>query len=208
MRPDLAMKDFRAAIEKRPSDSVGYRGLADLYLSQNNPDAALMVLHAGLREQPKSLTLHMALAGVLEQLARYEAAIAEYEFVLTQQPGSMIAANNLASLLVDHRTDKASLERAQSLAASLRQSQVPQFKDTLGWVTYRTGDFKAAMPLLEEAAIALPDQALVHYHLGMSYAATGQDAKAAGELKTALNDGPSSKLKETIAAELTKLSTQ
>ena len=206
--PDRAMKYFTAAIEKRPNDSVGYHALADLYLSQKNADAALTVLLAGLKQQPNSLTLHMALAGVLEQLAQYDAAIAEYEFVLTQQPGSMIAANNLAGLLVDQRTDKTSLERAQLLAASLRQSRVPQFKDTLGWVTYRTGDFKAALPLLEEAAIALPDQPLVHYHLGMSYAATGQDAKAVGELKTALNDGPSSKLKETIAAELTKLSTQ
>ena len=85
---------------------------------------------------------------------------------------------------------------------------MPQFKDTLGWVTNRTGDFKAALPLLEEAAIALPDQALVHYHLGMTYAATGHDAKAAGELKMALSDGPSSKLKEIIAAELTRLTTQ
>jgi hypothetical protein len=37
----------------------------------------------------------------------YEAAIAEYEILLKQDPGSLIVANNLASLLSDRRTDKA-----------------------------------------------------------------------------------------------------
>ena len=49
----------------------------------------------------------------LNQTHEYEAATSEYEHIVSKQPGSMIAANNLASLLSNHRTDKASLERAQ-----------------------------------------------------------------------------------------------
>ncbi len=117
-------------------------------------------------------------------------------------------ANNLASILSDHRTDKAILERAQALAGILRKSQVPQFKDTLGWVSYRLGDFKAAIPMLEEAAAALPNLAVVHYHLGMSYKAIGQDGKAAEEFKTALAKSPSNDLAEAIKAQLKKSATQ
>ena len=40
----------------------------------------------------------------------------------------------------------------------LFKTQAPHFKDTLGWVLYRKGDFKAAIPLLEEAATELPNQ--------------------------------------------------
>jgi len=206
--PDQAMKSFMTAIEKQPKDIIGYRALADLYLRQKNNDAALKVIRAGLKEQPDSIILHLALAGILEQNGDYEAAISEYEYMLALQPGSMIAANNLASMLSDHRTDKASLERAQLLAASLRKSQVPQFKDTLGWVDYRRGDFKAAVPLLEEAAAALPNLASVHYHLGMGYVAMGQDAKASEELTTALAKAPNRELEETIKAELKKIATQ
>ena len=206
--PDQAMKNFTTAIEKRPKDIIGYRALADLYVRQKNNDAALNVIRAGLKEQPDSVILHLSLASILELNEDYEAAISEYEYVLTQQPGSMIAANNLASMLSDHRTDKASLERAQSLTASLRNSPVPQFKDTLGWVSYRRGDFKAAVPLLEEAAAALPDLAMVHYHLGMSYVAMGQATKAAEEFKKALTKAPNSELEQTIKAELRTTATQ
>jgi len=206
--PDEAKRNFTAAIEKNPKDSFGYRALADLYLSQKDTDAALRIIQAGLKLQPDNVTLHMTLAGVLEQTENYAAAIAEYEYILAQQPGSLIATNNLASLLADHRTDVAGLERAQALAASLRLSPVPQFKDTLGWVTYRRGNFHAAIPLLEEAAAALPDSALVLYHLGMSYKAAGQEENASGEFKAALTKAANSKLKETIAAELTKMAVQ
>ena len=73
----------------------------------------------------------------------------------------------------DRRTDKASLERAYALAVGLRKTQLPHFKDTLGWVQHQRGDYRAAVPLLEEAAAELPNMAMVRYHLGVSYLATG-----------------------------------
>jgi tetratricopeptide (TPR) repeat protein len=206
--PDQAIGYFKAAIEKQPKDGVGYRALSDLYLRQKNPDAAIGVIQAGLKVQPDNIPLHMSLAGVFELKGNYDGAISQYQYVLTQQPGSLVAANNLASLLADHRSDKASLEQAQSLATSLRKSQVPQFKDTLGWVTYRQGDSKSAVPLLEQAVAALPDVALIHYHLGMAYAAAGQNSKAADEFKAALSKGANGDLGETVKNELKKTATQ
>ncbi len=206
--PDQAAKSFITAIDKQPDNSIGYRALAELYLAQNKTDTALATLRAGLKRQPDNAILHLALASALERAEDYNAAISEYEYVLAQQPGSLVAINNLASLLADHRTDKASLERAQALAASLRHSQVPQFKDTLGWVDYRSGDVKAAVPLLEEAAAALPDQAAVRYHLGMSYVASGQGSRASQEFKIALSKAPSAALKQAITAEVTKITAQ
>ena len=101
------------AIDKQPDNSIGYRALAELYLAQHKTDAALATLRAGLKRQPDNVILHMALAGAFERAEDYNAAISEYEYALAQQPGSLVAINNLASLLADHRTDKASLERAK-----------------------------------------------------------------------------------------------
>ena len=128
--------------------------------------------------------------------------------LLKQQPGSLVIINNLASLLTDHRTDKASLERAQVLAASLRNSQVSQFKDTLGWINYRQGDAKAAVPLLEAAAAGLPNVASVHYHLGMSYVGIGEVAKASAQFNEALARSPDQELEEKIKTELRKIAVQ
>jgi predicted Zn-dependent protease len=206
--PDQANAYFTAAMTRQPKNIIGYRALADLYLKQKNNDSAMKVVQAGLQELPDNVVLHMSLAGILELKQDYEGAIAQYQYVLTQQPGSMIAANNLASMLADHRTDKASLEQAQALAASLRNSPVPQFKDTLGWVDYQQRDYQAAARLLEAAVAALPDVPLIHYHLGMTYLAMGQAGKAADQFNTALSKGPNDEFAQQIKNELRKTITQ
>ena len=179
-----------SAIARLPTSIFGNKNL----------DEAEKVIRAGLQQQPDSFAMHLTYAGVLEQKGDYEAAIAEYEILLKQDPGSLIVANNLASLLSDRRTDKASLERAYSLAAVLRKSQIPNFKDTLGWIDYLRGDYKSATGLLEEAAAAMPNRAMVQYHLGMSYVATGQVGKASEQFKKALALTPDSALQEKITA--------
>ena len=196
--PDQAVQSFKTAIERQPKDMVGYQALAGFYLRSKNLDEAEKVIRAGLQQQPDSPAVHLALAGILEQKGDYEAAIAEYEYLFKQDPGSMIVANNLASMLSEHHADMASLERAASLAAMLRKSQIPSFKDTLGWIDYLRGDYKSATALLEEAAGAMPNRALVQYHLGMSYIGTGQFTKASEQFKKALALEPDSTLQEKI----------
>jgi tetratricopeptide (TPR) repeat protein len=188
--PDQAAKSFETAIARQPKNMIGYRALADLQLRQNKIDDALKTVGAGLREKPDSFVMRLMLASVRELKGENESAIAVYEQLLKEQSGSMIVTNNLASLLSEHRADKASLERAYSLAAGLRKAQVPQFKDTLGWVHYQRGEHKAAAALLEEAVTELPDIALVQYHLGMNYAALGETAKASEHLRKALELAP------------------
>ena len=48
----------------------------------------------------------------------------------------------------------------------LRGTDVPPFQDTYGWILYLRGDASQALTYLEPAAAALPDVALVQYHLG------------------------------------------
>jgi tetratricopeptide (TPR) repeat protein len=202
--PDMALKNFLAAVKAQPKDIVGYRALADLYVSQKNYDEAIKVVRSGIQQQPDVIPLHMILASTLERKADYESAISEYEFILGKQPGNLIAANNLASLLLDYRTDTASLKKTQSLAAILRKSEIPQFKDTLGWSSYHQGDYRSAVSLSEEAVAALPDQATARYHLGMGYIATGQLSKASEQLKKALELAPNNELAQEIRSALEK----
>lgn len=184
--PDEALRSFKAAIEHRPESDVGYRAVADFYVREQQLDQAIAVIETGLKQQPNSAPLRLLRAGIRELQGDFEAAITEYETLLKAQPGSMVFANNLASLLADHRSDKASLDRALALASSLRKSQVPHFMDTLGWVYFRQGNHKSALQLLEQAAAELPNVALVRYHLGRVYGALDERAKAEQELKRAL----------------------
>jgi cellulose synthase operon protein C len=187
---DGAVKSFEAAIQAQPKDDTGYRALAEIYARQKKLDEALMIIQTGLQQQPQSFALRLGKAGILELKGQYEPAISEYEGMLKEQPGSMIVANNLASLLAERRTDKASLAHAGTLAALLKNSDIPQFKDTLGWISYLQGDKASAIPLLEDSAAKMPNNALVQYHLGMSYLGAGQDTNASERFKKALELAP------------------
>jgi len=180
-----AVKSFQAAIERQPKKTTAYQALAELHLRAKNTEEALRVVQAGLGQQPNSFGLRLTLAGILEIKKDYESAIREYEDMLKQDSGSLVVINNLASLLSDRRADKASLDRALSLAGVLRKSQIPAFKDTLGWIYYQRGEYNRAIPLLEEAVAELPQLGIAHYHLGMSYVSAGQLGKASEQLKRA-----------------------
>lgn len=205
---DEAEKDFKSAIASQPSNAIGYRALSDLYARQKKFDAALDVTRSGLKEMPDSVVLHLTLAGTLELKGDYEAAIAEYESLLRRDPGSLLIANNLASLLVDHRSDAASLDRARSLVIGLVGSPIGQFQDTLGWVYYRGGDLKSAAPLLEKAAAKLPGLPVVHYHLAMCYVGLKEPQSAADQFKEALARAPDGDLRAEIVAGMKTIATQ
>ena len=185
-KEDDALQNFKSAVAQQPKDPNGYIALSDLYVRQKNFDAASNVLQAGLREQPGNLNFRLSYSGLQILKGDNEAAIAQYEAILKDQPNSVVAINNLVSLLLDHRSDKESLARALSLADTLKNSSVPQFQDTLGWAQYKRGDYKAAILTLEAAKTKLPGLAAVHYHLGLAYEAGGQSDKAAEQLKNAL----------------------
>jgi tetratricopeptide (TPR) repeat protein len=201
---DQARQSFTMAIEKVPTNAAGYAALSDFYVSQNNSGEAVDVIRSGLKALPDSFVLHFALAGLLEKTGDYEGAISQYEILIGKDPNSAVVANNLASLLADYRTDKASFDRARALMENLRNSPLSQFKDTLGWVSYREGDYIAAVPLLEQAAAALPKVPLVHYHLGMTYAAIGQPGKASEQFKIALDQAPNQQLQDKIRVAIAK----
>jgi tetratricopeptide (TPR) repeat protein len=203
--PDQALQRLRLAIERQPNGMAGYLGLSNFYIRQNKLDEAEKALRDGLEQAPDNLAGRMALASMLETKGRNDEALVEFEHLLKLQPGSLLLANNVASLLADYRQDKESLDRAFSLASMLRKSPVPAFKDTLGWVYYRRGDHRGALPLLEEAAAALPNEVLVQYHLGMCYAALGQPAKASEQFKKALALSPQETIRERIELAAKKL---
>ena len=104
--------------------------------------------------------------------------------------------------MTDHRTDKASFNRAYTLAKRFQRSEVPQFKDTFGWANYRIGKYKEAGILLESAIEQLPDIPDFHYHLGMNYLAIKNKSMAREALEKAqklAGDKPFSKIDEVRA---------
>jgi cellulose synthase operon protein C len=178
--PEDAAAAYNLAIERQPETPVGYRALANHLIAGDRTEEAEAVLLRGREQAPGDLGLDLFYAGLLERKPDPEGALGVYEDMLRKRPDGLILINNVASLMAEHRTDEASLERAYQLALRLRDVDMPHFKDTLGWVHYQRGDYHAAADYLEAAVEGLPDHATVRYHLARAYAALERhdDAKA------------------------------
>lgn len=177
---------FKRALAEAPDDIFAYRELAQFFRAQERFDDAKSTIAAGLAKQSDSPSLRLILAGIYEQQGQIEQAIGEYESLHEKQPNSDIFANNLASLLSEYRNDKDSIQRAYTLAKRFRDSSVPHFKDTLGWIHYRLGEFERAKPLLKDAVKGQPNLPIFRYHLGMAHLAANEMDTGYKELRKAL----------------------
>ena len=183
-----ATQTFQTVISRQPKDPVGYVNLANLHIRDKRFTEAEQTITQGLAAIPGDFSLRMTQAGIHELAGRIDDAIKLYEQLLKERPNADVLANNLSSLLTDHRTDKASLARAHELALRFKRSEVPQFKDTLGWATYKIGKAGEASQLIEDASKKL-DLPVFRYHLGMSYLAMNKPDAARKELEAALKLG-------------------
>jgi len=219
-----AVPVYERLAKQRPDVAQTWSAWAGLY--PEDVDKRLGVLRQGLAVVPDSAALAAAIGQELEMAGRFDEAIAHYEKVLAGNPGNADIANNLASVLLDQRSDKASLARALELAKGFGTSSNPAFLDTLGWAQYRNGDFLQAATVLERAVVAADELtsttraqfgdeqaaqlarqlASFHYHLGLAYLASQNKVGARQELGKALAD-PKADFPgvEVARAELAKL---
>ncbi|MDX8349217.1 tetratricopeptide repeat protein [Cognatiyoonia sp. IB215446] len=183
---DRAEDLFRDMIAATPTAEAPVLRLYNLLVATDQPDAASALIDEALKDQPDSLNLRWIRAGALEAQGDIDGAIALYEEMYAVNSSAVTIANNLASLIATHKNDAESIARAAAIAKRLRELDLPPFQDTYGWIAYRQNKFDEALTYLKPAAEGLPDDPLVQYHLGMTYAALGDHEKAIEQLGNAL----------------------
>jgi tetratricopeptide (TPR) repeat protein len=86
----------------------------------------------------------------------------------------------------------------------------PSAADTLGWVFYQKGAYQSAVDLFREA-LKLgeknqnPDNATVHYHLGLAYEKTGKNDLARQQLERVLKINPNYSEAADVKKQLAQL---
>lgn len=179
---------YRTLADTDPARPGGWRLLAEFHMRKGDDATAAAVLAEGLAARPGAVELLLSRAGMEERQGAIDAAIATYEEVLAAAPDMIVAANNVVSLITDHRADDpARLGRAREIASVLRGATTPELQDTYGWVLHLNGDHAGAVESLEPAAQKLPGNPWVRYHLGMAQAKLGRTAEARVNLAAALD---------------------
>ncbi len=182
-----AMPQFTTATTLNPKWTTPWVHLARHAYATQQGDTGDAALKKALEANPENEQLRLMLATSLESRDRVDEAIAQYETVLKQHPKSLLAANNLASTLVDRKGDPDSLQRALSLSRDFEtQTPNPYLLDTLAWTHLKLGHIQDALRLLKQAMAKAPDHPVLNYHLGVTYAQSGEKKEAKAHLNQAL----------------------
>lgn len=184
---DSAVAEYKKVIAENPKSQSSHYILFTHYVGNKDFKEAQAVLDEALVAIPDNFSLQMSQAGLYELLERPKDAIEVYEKLLVKVPNSDVVINNLASLISTVYDDEENLRKAYTYAKKFRSSNVPHFKDTLGWIHYRLGEYELATPLFEDAVKKLPNFAILRYHLGMSYKAENNKNRAIEELSKAVD---------------------
>lgn len=203
---EAAEASYKAILAIDPTNGGAHSALSRLYAVQGDPAASEQALLTGLEASPDDTLLLVRLAQLREVQGDVDAAIELYGRLYDRTPDSILVANNLSALLADFRgDDPAAIDRAYTIAGRLRDLELPQYQDTYGWTRYLKGEYEEALDALMPAVEGLPNNPWVQYHVGMTYAALKQNAKARTHLETALEQGaqlpdfpPAEQIRETL----------
>jgi predicted Zn-dependent protease len=188
---EAAGEGLRRVVDIAPEQEIGHAALTRYLLATGQIDEAVATAEAGIEVATSNNVLRLIVGSLHEQRGDIDRAIEQYAALYDQQPDSLVAANNYASLLAEYREDDAeAMERASRIARRLRNSTVPHFLDTYGWIAFLNGDTASAIPALEAASANLPNNALVRYHYGRALVATGSTEQGRLQLEAALAIDP------------------
>ncbi len=134
------------------------------------------------------------MAEIYAEIDRKAEAATIYKQMLVQMPENSAVLNNLANVLID--TDaKEALSYAEK-AVSLSPENA-NFKDTLAWLTYRSGEQLKALEILR--SIAKEQQTpTIKYHLAEVLAGVGKNNEAIEILKALENEEFSEKQQASL----------
>ena len=150
---------------------------ARLLADHGDADGGLALLTTALERHPNHPAIEYDRAVILERAGRVKESVQVFEKLLQERPDDPVLMNALGYMLADHNLD---LGRAEGLVhkALLATPDSPAVLDSLGWVRYRQGDAKGAVPQLEHA-YSLEHDADIAAHWGEVLWASGkhQDAR-------------------------------
>ncbi|MDN3638398.1 tetratricopeptide repeat protein [Simiduia curdlanivorans] len=165
---------------------------AEVYGKYDHLDAAEQILSQGLAEVPDSTRLLFSRAMINERRNMLDLAELDFRKVIRYEPNNAMALNALGYTLAD-RTER--YDEAYELivqAHSLKPDDAAII-DSLGWVSYRMGNYTEALLRLQEAFSLFPDPEIAA-HLGEVLWVTGDRAAALKVWREGVELNPSSEL--------------
>ncbi len=181
---------FEHSLSIKKEWPVPYRNLVKIKLMEGNQSDAVAILKRGFGNTNDPV-LGIELANAQDQLGQVEESIQIYQRIIAKYPDHVLAANNLAMILLRGEPDQAKLDQALRLVDSFATSENPIVLDTLGWTYLKRGETDQAISVLRRAHSKSSEIPEIDYHLALAYHQIGDKGAAKNHLDAALASGKS-----------------
>ncbi|MEJ2621601.1 MAG: tetratricopeptide repeat protein, partial [Candidatus Thiodiazotropha sp.] len=185
-----AEKAFERSLAINEKWPVPYRNLVKVKLMEGKQPEAISMLRRGFQNTLDPV-LGIELATTQDKLGQTDESLQIYQQILDKYPGNMLAANNLAMMLLRGEPDQAKMDRALKLVEGFSTSENPTVLDTLGWTYLKRGDTDKAISVLKRALRKSSGIPEIDYHLALAYQRIGDMGAAKTHLDAALSTGKS-----------------
>lgn len=188
-RPELALQHLELFARRNP-DTAAELGVAraELLSRLGRPEEAVAVYDELLAAAPDDVSLRYTRGLLLVELGRVDGALADFAHIVSLRPEDPTALNALGYTLAD-LTDRHEEAYGLIRRALLAEPDSPAILDSMGWVLYRLGRAREAVPYLERA-LELQRDPEIAAHLGEVLWSLGQPERARAVWGEALAEFP------------------
>ena len=188
---EIALKKSAAL---NPGNGDALLKLAQVQAARGDNGQAIATLEQSIKDHPQDASLCILLGELYASRQDWTRAEDNYQKALTIKAEHPIASGDLAYAMLRSGQN---LDVALALAQTARRGmpQSPIIADILGQIYFEKGAYQSAIGLFRDALqlnqqVKSSADARIHYHLGLTYAKTGQPALARQQLEQALKINP------------------
>lgn len=165
-----------------PNSVLAHEMSGEIMVSMKNYDGAVVEFKKAVDMAPQQAGTHYELANAYWNLGDWAAASAEFQAELANDPHNCMAKWKLGNILLeqDARPDEAfaDIDEALSTCPTLTQARVDRARALL-----KLNRNQDALPDLEAAVKASPEEPTIHFFLAQTYRALGRAQDAKSELQ-------------------------
>jgi tetratricopeptide (TPR) repeat protein len=165
-----------------PNSVLAHEMSGEIMASMKNYDGAVVEFKKAVEMAPQQAGTHYELANAYWNLGDWDAASAQFQAELANDPHNCMAKWKLGNILLEQNTrpDKAlaDTDEALSTCPTLIQARVDRARALL-----KLNRNQDALPDLETAVNASPDEPTIHFFLAQAYRALGRTQEAKLEMQ-------------------------